>query len=144
MHEAWLRLRNQPPSDSAAFLQAAARAMRQALIDHARSKGRVKRGRDFQRLSLDAVELVSTGRLGELLAVDEALTRLAQVDPMAADCVRLRFYAGLSVAETARVLGISERSAYREWAYAKAYLFRLLATDETPQDDGSPGRDLTP
>ena len=107
------------------FYHAAAEAMRRILIEHARRHGRVKRGGGRQRVPLDVLDL-ATYDPEHVIAVDEALQRLAQEDPRAADVVRLRFYAGLSVEETAQALELSERTVRREWEYARACLYRSM------------------
>jgi RNA polymerase sigma factor (TIGR02999 family) len=133
VHDAWLRLvragasANCSPSQ---LLAAAARAMRHILIDHARARVRIKRGgTDARRLSLDAVDLATSGSFAGILAVDEAIRRLEQAYPKAAEVVRLRFYVGLSMEEVAKALGMSERSVFREWSYARAWLCKRLNGD---------------
>jgi RNA polymerase sigma factor (TIGR02999 family) len=129
VHEAYLRLVG---SDSltwttrAEFFRASANAMRKILIDYARRRGRVKRGGERHREPLDAVDLAVTGDPAEILALDLAVTRLAETDPRATDVVQLRFYAGLSVEDTAAALGMSERTVKREWAFARAWLYQEL------------------
>jgi RNA polymerase sigma factor (TIGR02999 family) len=129
VHEAYLRLvgTDAPPWRSRShFFHAAAEAMRRILIEYARRRTRVKRGGGRARVGLE--EALPDERLAEwpdpdeLLAVDEAIRRLEQEDGRAADVVRLRYFAGLSVDETARALDLSERTVMREWAYAKAWL----------------------
>ncbi len=100
--------------------------MRRILIDHARHRGRAKRGGDRQRQPLHAIDLAEASDPDQVIAVDEALTRLAASDSRAADVVQLRFYAGLSVEETAHLLGVSERTVKREWAFARAWLYQEL------------------
>jgi RNA polymerase sigma factor (TIGR02999 family) len=96
--------------------------MRRILVENARRKLRTKRGGDQNRVSLNECDLATVGPPDEILAVDEALERLARMDKVAADVVRLRFFAGLSIDETAAVLGISSRTADRYWAYARSWL----------------------
>jgi RNA polymerase sigma factor (TIGR02999 family) len=130
VHEAYLRLvgEDAPPwSGRAHFFHAAAEAMRRILIEHARSRARVKRGGGRVRVGLDEVQLSHLPDPDELLAVDEAIRRLEEVDDRAADVVRLRYFAGLSVDETAEALDLSERTVMREWAYAKAWLKDALS-----------------
>jgi RNA polymerase sigma factor (sigma-70 family) len=103
------------------FFAAAAEAMRRILIDQARRKGRDKRGGGMRRVELDDVDLPAQAP-GDVLAIDEALSRLATEDPRAAELVKLRFFAGLSITEAADALGISRTTAYDEWAYARAWL----------------------
>jgi RNA polymerase sigma factor (TIGR02999 family) len=129
VHEAYLRLQQSTGSgisDPNRFHRIAAQAMRNILIDHARSRGRQKREGRQGQLSLDAVELASLGETDEILAVDEAIERLRAEHPELAELVELRFFAGLSNEEAARALGQSERTVYRDWAYAKALLMRAL------------------
>lgn len=127
--EVWLRLQHDgtPFENRAHFFTAAAEAMRRILIEHARARGRVKRGGRARRVPLAGVDLASESDPDEVLAVDEAIGRLAERDPDLAKLVRLRFYAGLDVAETALALGVSERTVRREWALARAFLARELA-----------------
>jgi RNA polymerase sigma factor (TIGR02999 family) len=134
VHEAYVRLvgANAPPWRSRAhFFHAAAEAMRRILIEHARRRNRVKRGGGRARVDLEAAmsasQLADWPDPDELLAVDQAIRRLEAEDARAADVVRLRYFAGLSVAETARALDLSERTVMREWAYAKAWLRDALA-----------------
>jgi len=129
LNEAWLQLRacgDATAADPLRFRAAAAVAMRRILIAHARSKHRQKRGGDWVPQSLDSVELASADKFDEVLAVDEAIERLAAEAPELAELVRLRFYSGLEVAEVARALDRSERSVARDWAYAKTRLYQLL------------------
>lgn len=129
VHEAWLKLvgtsrqewRNRPH-----FFGAAAEAMRRILIDRARRRRRVRHGHGFERVSLDQVEAAFDTDDETLLALDEALTRLAQDSPDRAELVKLRYFGGLSLAEAARALGISESTAKRQWNYIRARLFREL------------------
>jgi RNA polymerase sigma factor (TIGR02999 family) len=100
--------------------------MRRILIEHARKRGRQKRGGQRRRIPLDAVDLASEEQFSDFLAVEEALRRLEQEDGRAAEVVRLRFFAGLSVEEVAQMLDSSPRSVAREWAYARAWLYRAL------------------
>lgn len=132
VHEAYLRLLGDeaPPwSDRAHFFHAAAEAMRRILIDHARRRGRIKRGGDRVRVSLDDAGLGTEPDLDRLVALDEAIRRLDEQDPRAGDVVRLRFFAGLSIGETAKALGLSERTIKREWAFARAWLYDALRED---------------
>ena len=130
VHEAWLRLQKREGGvdsiPTASFYEAAGAAMRRILIEHARSKGRLKRGGDRNRAPIDVVDLADDHDPDEILAVEEAVRRLEDEDPDAARVVNLRFFAGLDVAETARALGISERTVSREWEYARAWLYRVL------------------
>ena len=133
VHEAYLRL-NAPtpldPSYRSQFFRAAAVAMRETLIDHARGVGRQKRGGGARRLNVDVLDLAAENDTDQILALDEALCRLQAVCPEAAEVVRLRFYAGLSIEETAEALASSTRSVNRLWSYARAWLWRELSNSE--------------
>jgi DNA-directed RNA polymerase specialized sigma24 family protein len=96
------------------------------LVDHALSHGQIKHGGKLRRLPLEALELARDDRLSELLAIDEAMTRLEEFSPSVAAVVRLRFYAGLDQQATAAALGVSERTIRREWTYGRAWLMREL------------------
>lgn len=120
-------------SGRAAFFKAAAEAMRRILIDHARTKGRDKRGggasdqgEKRQRVPLSVVDLATESDSEEILALDEAICRLEQEDAEVAAVVRLRFFAGLGGDDTASALGISPRQVDRHWAYARARLYQAL------------------
>ncbi len=129
VHEAYLRLAgDELPawSNRAHFFHAAAEAMRRILIEHARSRGRAKRGGKRVQVSLAGLDLAADHDPEEILALDDAICRLERQDPTAAEVVRLRFFAGLSVEETARALDLSERTVKREWAFARAWLYRVL------------------
>ncbi len=129
VHEAWLKLVDRPDlagCDHATFSAAAAVAMRRILVDHARAKATAKRPGAANRLPADAVELLDAEDPSLALELDDAIAALATEDPRAADVVRLRFYAGLEVTEAASVLGISARTAAREWVFARARLYQLL------------------
>jgi len=134
VHEAYLRLASRPDfPDRSHFLAAAGDAMRRLLVDHARKKRAGKRGRNFRRAAIDPDEL--PGRPldpDDLMAVDEALTRFATTDPTAARLAALRLFAGLSVEEAGDALGMSRASAYRDWAFARAWLTAALA--ENPSE----------
>ena len=136
VHEAYLRLVDQSRVDwqgRSHFLAVGAVAMRRVLVDQARHRGRLKRGGDRQRVTLDmAVEdhKLSVDRDEDLLAVDEALRRLAEVDPRQARIVELRFFAGMTVAEVAEVLGVSKRTVEAEWTAVRAWLRRELGADQ--------------
>lgn len=128
VHEAYLKLVHGPLGwhGKAQFYAAAAEAMRRILVDHARARGRGKRGGGRTRLPLDVVELASREDPSEILSVDEAVRRLEERDPRMAEIVKLRFFAGLSDEETARALGITDRTVRREWTLARAFLQREL------------------
>jgi RNA polymerase sigma factor (TIGR02999 family) len=132
VHEAYLRLvgpeGEQPDWDCRAqFFTAAAEAMRWILIDHARRKLTRKRGGDRVRAPLDDVAFEIECPPDELIAIDEALKKLEMENPQAAEVVKLRYFAGMTVPEAATVLGISPRTVDRTWQGAKAWLFRELS-----------------
>jgi RNA polymerase sigma factor (TIGR02999 family) len=130
VHEAYLRLLGegeQPSWNSRGhFFAAAAEAMRRILVECARKKGREKRGGEHRRVSLDKITLAVSMADDDLLAFDDELSALARVDKSAADLARLRFFVGLSVEEAAKALGIPPRSAYRTWAFGRAWLYQRL------------------
>ena len=129
VHEAWLKLAGREAAawnDRQHFFRGAAEAMRQVLVDRARAKQRLKRGAAPQRVNLDEVDMATTAEPEALLLVDEALQALEREQPEKADLVKLRFYTGLSVAETARMLGVSEKTVKRHWIYARAWLFQAV------------------
>jgi RNA polymerase sigma factor (TIGR02999 family) len=126
VHEAYLRMIDQTQAhwqNRAHFFGVAAQMMRRILIDHARAQQAEKRGGEFQKLSLDENIDVSGQRADELVALDDALERLAQIDPQKSRIVELRFFGGLSVEETAEVLGVSAPTVKRQWRMAKAWLY---------------------
>jgi RNA polymerase sigma factor (TIGR02999 family) len=132
LHEAYLKLVDQsqvPVKSRAYFFGAAARAMRQVLVDAARRRGRQKRGAGRDLASLDGVEVAVDDFAAELRDVDEALARLAELYPRQARVVECRFFGGLSVEETAEALGLAERTVKRDWSLARAWLFRELSRD---------------
>lgn len=126
VNEACIRLLRNPKgqwSGRAHFFGAAAQAMRQVLIDHARARNADKRGGGRAALSINSVEdLALTSDPAGFLSLDDAILRLEQIDALAASVVRLRFYAGLEPAEVAEALGASERTVRREWMFARAWL----------------------
>jgi RNA polymerase sigma factor (TIGR02999 family) len=130
VHEAYLRLIGadpQQPWDSRGhFFAAAAEAMRRILIDHARRKRRPKHGGDRHRVSLDQALCLDKADDDDLLALDEALAKLAREEPAKAELVKLHFFAGMSLEEAGQVLGISHRTAKRHWAYARAWLYAAI------------------
>jgi RNA polymerase sigma factor (TIGR02999 family) len=131
VHEAYLRLVG--PADDARwkdrghFFAAAAQAMRHILVDRARRRRRVRHGGGCKRVALDGAVPAPPAAGDELLALDEALTRLAADDPEAAAVVQLRYFAGLSVEQAAQSLGMSRATAYRHWTFARAWLRQQLA-----------------
>jgi len=126
VHEAYLRLvgpdANRHWDGRGHFFAAAAESMRRILVDRAREKGRQKRGGGLHRIDVDALDLATTVTPDQLLAVDEALAKLAATDPTAARVVELRYFAGLTVEEAGAALGVSTATAYRHWNYARAWL----------------------
>jgi RNA polymerase sigma factor (TIGR02999 family) len=131
VHEAYLRLVDVEKArhwkSRGLFFAAAAEAMRRVLVDHARRKRSRKRGGDRARVELDEVSLAAAEDSVEVLAVEEALAGLAAANAQAAELVKLRYFAGLSIPEAAEVLNMSPRSADRLWAYARAWLRRAIA-----------------
>lgn len=134
VHEAYLRLLGggeEPHWDSRGhYFAAAAEAMRRILIEHARRKRSRKRGGGRARADLDVSQLAVPELREDLLALDEALTQLSAADPEAARLVHLRYFAGLTLAEAAKVLGVSPRTADRLWAYARAWLLQTMGRGE--------------
>src|SRR5262245_28206620 len=130
VHEAYLRLVGEGEGPHwegrGHFFAAAAEAMRRILIENARRKDSQKRGGDRARADLDVGQLAAPELREDLLALDAALDRLAASDPEAARLVKLRYFAGLTLAEAAKVLGVSPRTADRLWAYARAWLLQAL------------------
>jgi RNA polymerase sigma factor (TIGR02999 family) len=132
VHEAYLRLADQHAawSDRGHFFALASRAMRRILVDYARRHRALRRGAGGRALALDAAEdaglLAGQERAEELLALDEALDRLARLDPRLARVVECRFFGGLSEVETAEALGMSQRTASRSWTLARGWLFSEL------------------
>ena len=137
VHEAYLRLVDvgnvQQWKSRGHFFGAAAEAMRRILVDNARDKLRLKRGGHLQRQELNPVDFVTMASPEEMIAIDDALDVLAGDDPQAADLVKLRYYAGFSVAEAAELTGLSRSTAYEHWAYARAWLRRNIDRgDDSP------------
>jgi len=109
------------------FFAVSAQVMRRILVEHARSRNSVKRGGDAQKISLDEAAVVSGGRAAEVIAVDDALTDLESWDQRKGKIVELRFFGGLSIEETAKVLKVSPTTVQREWRAAKAWLYRAIS-----------------
>ena len=128
VHEAWLRLGEQQFENRAHFFGAAAEAMRRILVEAARRKHAARRGGGQTHADVDEIEIAAPVPDDELLAVHEALDRLAAHDAAKAELVKLRYFAGLSIEETAAALGISERTAKRHWTYARAWLLDAMRT----------------
>jgi RNA polymerase sigma factor (TIGR02999 family) len=135
VHEAYLRLVDQTRvtwENRAHFFGVAAQLMRRILVDHARARDAVKRGGSAVKLSLEEGHFRPEASEGDLLALDEALERLGATDARMSRVVEMRFFGGLSEAETAEVLGISDRTVRRDWQMAKLWLYRELSKS----DDG--------
>lgn len=140
VHEVYLRLVS--PSESASsqgdgaevqqwdsrghFFAAAAEAMRRILVERARAKACEKRGGKLNKINIDAIDLATIATPDQLLAIDDALAKLAREDPAAAQLVQLRYFAGLTIAEAGKAAGISTATAYRHWNYARAWLHNEL------------------
>jgi RNA polymerase sigma factor (TIGR02999 family) len=132
VHEAYLRLVGSRTPDTkhqtadwnsrGHFFAAAAEAMRRILIENARNKAREKRGGDWQRVDFEELDVTTSISPDQLVALDDALARLAVLDPLAGELVKLRYYAGLALDQAALALNISTATAYRHWAYARAWL----------------------
>ena len=139
VHEAYLRLvdvnKAQEWNSRGHFFSAAAEAMRRILLNRARDKKRQKRGGGWQRLDLDALAVADNASDDELIALDDALQRLAQENPACAKLVQLRFFTGMTLSEAATALGLARRSADRQWAYARAWLYEALKQDNPPAPD---------
>jgi RNA polymerase sigma factor (TIGR02999 family) len=135
VHEAWLRLstgRERPWANERHFFAAAAEAMRRILVDRGRRRKSLKQGRQFQRVELGDLEIASPIADADLLALDEALEELTTVDGPAAELVKLRFFAGLSHQEAARLLGMSRSGADRAWVFARAWLYHQIRPEGEP------------
>jgi RNA polymerase sigma factor (TIGR02999 family) len=133
VHEAWLRLGGddqQAWQSRAHFFSAAAKAMRRILIDNARRKNRQRHGGGAERVNFDGLDLAARMDDEQLLALNDALDRLSAHDEEKARVVKLRFFTGLTNEQTARVLGVSEPTVKRYWAYARAWLFREINIDQ--------------
>jgi RNA polymerase sigma factor (TIGR02999 family) len=129
-NEAWLRLVSVSAvdwKDRAHFFAIAAHMMRRILVDAARARGREKRGGSAQRIDLDQIPDISARRDPELIAIDEALETLAELDPRKAKVIELRFFGGLSVEETAAVLKVHEQTVLRDWRLARVWLLREIS-----------------
>jgi len=136
VHDAYIRLvdsdQAQDWNSRGHFFAAAAEAMRRILIEQARHRGRLKRGGQRQRVDLDSACAIDEGPSLDILALDEALQKLAAIEPAKAELVKLRFFAGLTMLEAAEALGVSLATAERYWTFAKAWLYSELA--EQPPD----------
>ncbi len=136
VHEAYITLVNQPGAnfrDRSHFFAVAARVMRRILVDHARKHRTARRGGEYQVVSIDDVRpggIAVRERAEELIALDEALDRLERLDPRLSKVVECRFFAGLTEAETAEVLGVTSRTVTRDWIKARAWLYQQLRSDD--------------
>ena len=141
VHEAYLRLVASPDAPGSTpraqhwksrghFFAAAAEAMRRILVDKARKKRRLKHGNNRQRVDLDEVEITIESPVDDVIALDEALSKLALQHPERAELVKLRYFAGLTVDEAANALGISPSTVDRQWTFARAWLYRELALED--------------
>ena len=136
VHEAYLRLlgdQGQTWQSRGHFFAAAAEAMRRILIENARRKKRLKHGGDHQEVDIEEAEVTISGPCDDLLALDEALEKLAEADKVKADLVKLRFFAGLTNEQAAQVLGISHNTADRYWAYARSWLHLEITKGDEPR-----------
>lgn len=133
VNEAYLKLVAQEAlnfKNRAHFFGIAALAMRQILVDYAKQRAAAKRGGGLHKISLDDTAIISDDRAEHLLALDEALKKLAEIDPQQSKIVELRYFTGLSIEETAEALGISSATVKREWRMAKAWLYQELSKKE--------------
>ena len=129
VHEAWLKLggeENRQWRNRNHFFAAAAEAMRRILLDNAKRKLRVRHGGGQQRVNLDDCATAAESEADHIVAVGEALEKLAEIDPQRAEVVKLRYFVGLSFAETAEIMGISEPTAKRYWSYSRAWLYEEI------------------
>jgi RNA polymerase sigma factor (TIGR02999 family) len=133
VHEAWLRLTDNDPTtgfaNRAQFFAAAAEAMRRILIDRARRKATGKRGGGWERLDLEKLQIAAEADDDTLLLLNESLEKLAQEKPEAAEVIKLRFFGGLTLEQAGQVLGFTERTAKRHWAFARAWLYDAMKRD---------------
>jgi len=131
VHEAWMRLGDQRFENRAHFFGAAAEAMRRILVESARRRKAARRGGGQPRLDVDEIEIAAPVPTDEVLAVHDALDLLAAHDPLKAELVKLRYFAGLSIDHAAAALGISPRTAKRHWTYARAWLIDAMTSPES-------------
>ncbi|HEX4899382.1 MAG TPA: sigma-70 family RNA polymerase sigma factor [Pyrinomonadaceae bacterium] len=132
VNEAYIRLLGQQPVEwrsRSHFFAVVAQLMRHLLIDHARRRLYAKRGGDAQQVSLNEATLMSDARAGELVALDEALGKLSQLDPRKGRVIELRYFGGLSLEETSEMLGVSVMTVRRDWRAAKAWLYREMKAE---------------
>ncbi len=142
VHEAYLRLFGNDPGQHWAgrrhFFEAASEAMRRILVEKARSKKRLKRGGGNKRVELDEVMGAVDSPVDDLIALHEALDQLACFDPVAASLVKLSYFSGLPIKEAIAILGLPERTAFRKWKFAKAWLHARIHRDDGPPRPGQP------
>jgi len=134
VHEAYVRLVGGEPQDwdnRGHFFAAAAEAMRRILVERVRQKRALKHGGGRGRVDMAHADLAIPGPSVDMIALDEALSRLATEEPQLAELVKLRYFAGLSLEQVARIQGVSRRTATSHWAYARAWLHRMLAERDT-------------
>jgi RNA polymerase sigma factor (TIGR02999 family) len=138
VHEAYLKVMSAGASweNRSHFLRMAATAMRQVLVDHARTRARKKRGGGVRPFLLDDIDAPVEDRAAELLELDEALHRLSGLSERLGRVIELRFFGGLSVEEVAQVLGVTDRTVKRDWRAARAFLYNELARDDGPTPRG--------
>ena len=135
VHEVYIKLHKAPQAqsiDRVHFLSLAARAMRQILIDHARGRGRLKRGGDCAIGAWNDDEAGPSGEIVDLVALDAALENLSRLDPRAGQIVEWRIFGGLEIAEIARLQDLTERTVFRDWRRARAFLVQELGIEEAP------------
>ena len=130
VHEAYLRLvggGDQQWENRRHFFSAAAEAMRRILVENARRKQRIRHGGEWQRVDLNGLDVAVTANDDQLILVNEALAKLEEEDPESAELIKLRFFVGLPNVQAAKILNMSERTAKRNWAYARAWLFEEIS-----------------
>lgn len=140
VNEVYLKLVNQREAtwqNRAHFFALASQVMRHILVDYARTRNRTKRGGEAERVSLEESMVVSNERFAELVALDEALSSLAEIDPRGSQVIELRYFGGLSIEETAEVLKISPATVMRDWSKAKAWLYRAITDSASTREDPS-------
>ncbi len=133
VHEAYIKLIDQRSvrwQNRAHFFGVAAQAMRRILVDHARAHQSIKRGSGGQKISLDENLDISGERAADMVALDDALNALAEIDPQKSRLVELRFFGGLSIEETAEVLGVGTATVIRQWRMAKAWLYAQVGSEQ--------------
>lgn len=138
VHEAYLKLLGNSSFDGRGhFFAAAAEAMRRILVDNARRKQAVRHGGDRQRHDADLLPIAAPESDEQLVALDDALEHLARLDPVKAEVVKLRYFAGMTISETADALGISAATANRYWVYSRAWLYQCISGEQTGENPDS-------